>query len=399
MEDGRSSKIGNIMPNKLKILFFHYSNRKDREHQEVNEYMIKDNISHMLIVSIILVIISVTKIILRASQMWRGDIGIVMLFITLTFGILWYFIHNGMIQSLKIQQFICITFWISINIAGLRELYTEIHTYHTIVYYYFLMFLLAGFYIGAFTEMLAFTLLNAAVTVAMLADTSYAELYISRYMGIIIMIAFTAVAIMTSRYYHYIVEKKALFAIRTLGEVDRLTNLLNRRGFEEKLSQIWGQWSDSRKTVLVVMIDIDHFKNYNDTYGHVAGDQCLKDISESIYDIAARKTEFVVRYGGEEFVIVLTDYSQEEGIEIALNVQERIASLHIKAGEMATHPEVTVSMGIADMKASPSNSIYELIEKADTQLYFSKNNGRNKITMNSREIMAENLRASTYNNY
>lgn len=383
MEDSKSSKTGSSVSEKFKIFFYHFMNKSDEEHQELNEYVIRDNINHMLIVSIILMLISVVKVVGKMNQSWFADIGIGMLFITLSYILLWYFVHSKLIQGLKAQKVIYITFWLLINIVGLKELYTEIQVYQSIIYYYLLMYLLTGFYIGSFIDSVFFIGFDAIITIAILTNIPKIEMNIKLYIAVTIIIAVVSAIIMTSRFYHYILEKKAQFAIRTLGGVDRLTNLLNRRGFDEKLALIWGQWSDLRKTVVAIMIDIDCFKNYNDTFGHIAGDQCLKDISECIYDVASRKTDFIVRYGGEEIVIVLTNQKEEECIEVSLNIQERINALNIKAGEKAAYPKVTVSMGIASMTANPSNTIYDLIEKADEQLYYSKNSGRNRITMNN----------------
>ncbi|MBA4687947.1 MAG: GGDEF domain-containing protein [Candidatus Galacturonibacter soehngenii] len=382
MENSKSLNAGGIWSDKLKVFFYHFMNKSDLEQQELNEYLIRDNISHMLIVSLILMLISVVKIVFKIKRSWFADIGITMLFITLLYIMLWYFTHCNLIQSLKAQKVIYITFWLFINVVGLKELYSEIQVYQSITYYYLLMFLLTGFYIGSFLTIIFFIGFDTIVTIVMLTTIPRIEMNLKLYIAVTIMIALVSFIIMMSRFYHYILEKRAQFAIRTLGGVDRLTNLLNRRGFDEKIAQMWGAWSDTRKTIVAIMVDIDCFKNYNDTFGHIAGDQCLKDISECIYDIASRKSELIVRYGGEEIVIVLTNQSEEECIEVALAIQERINSLNIKSGEKATYKNVTVSMGVASMLANPNNTIYDLIEKADEQLYYSKNNGRNAITMN-----------------
>jgi diguanylate cyclase (GGDEF)-like protein len=395
MEDRKSSKTGSSVSDKCKILFYHFMNQSDEEHQELNEYLVHDNMNHMLIVSIILMLISVVKVVGKMNQSWFADVGIGMLFLTLIYILLWYFVHSKLIQGLKTQKVIYLTFWLLINIVGLKELYTEIQVYQSIIYYYLLMFLLTGFYIGSFIDIVFFIGFDAIITIALITNIPKVEMDIPLYIAVIILISFISAIIMFSRFYHYVVEKKEQLTIRTLGGVDRLTNLLNRRGFDEKLAVIWGQWSDLRKTIVAIMIDIDCFKNYNDTYGHIAGDQCLKDISECIYDIASRKTDFIVRYGGEEIVIVLTNQKEEECIEVSLNIQERINALHIKAGEKATHSHVTVSMGIASMMANPSNTIYDLIEKADEQLYYSKNSGRNRITMNNISVELNNVAAAS----
>lgn len=395
MENSKSSKSGDSRLNGFKICLYNFLNKSDSEHQELKEYLIRDNMNHLFIVSIILMLISVAKIFFKINKNWSADVGIEMLFISLIYLFLWFLVHSNLIQGLKTQKIIYVSFWILVNIAGLKELYSEIKVYNTLINYYILMYLLTGFYIGSLTDIVCFIGFDAIITIIMVTSIPNVYLDTNLYIGITIVVALISTIIMISRFYHYIIEKKAQFAIRTLGGVDRLTNLLNRRGFDEKLAQIWRQWSDVRRTIIAIMIDIDYFKNYNDTFGHIAGDQCLKDVCECIYDIASRKTDLIVRYGGEEIVIVLSNQQEDECKEIALNIQERVNALQIKAGENATYPNITVSMGIASMLSNPNNTIYDLIEKADEQLYYSKNNGRNIITMNNISIELYKVRVAS----
>lgn len=397
MEDGKSSRTGGNGYDKLKICCSHFVKNKDIENQELYEYVIRDNIKCMLIVSIIMILILVVKIIVRINNRFFANVGIIMLFIMFIYILLWYFIHNKMIENLHIQKIIYQTFWILMSACVLKELYREMQVNHTVMNFYLFMYLITGFYIGSLIESVCLVGINSIIALVMLVNMPKADMDIKFFSVVILSLASISMVTLTMKYYNYIVDKKAQYTIRALGGVDQLTNLLNRRGFEEKLDQLWTQWSDIQKSIVTIMIDIDYFKNYNDTFGHIAGDQCLKDITECIYDIASRKTDFIVRYGGEEIVIVLTEQNEEDCIDIALKIQERIHGLQIKAGEKATYEYITVSMGIASMIVSPSNTIYDVIEKADEQLYYSKNSGRNRITMNNISVEFKRVKSINKN--
>jgi diguanylate cyclase (GGDEF)-like protein len=158
---------------------------------------------------------------------------------------------------------------------------------------------------------------------------------------------------------------------------DPLTNIYNRRYFEEKTDEIIGQ-SHRRAgdSVGVMMVDIDFFKQYNDEYGHVKGDECLTRISQILQSSLSRKTDFVARYGGEEFVVVLPQIT-EAGLE---NMAKRILANVAAAGIEHKTKEgiVTVSVGAV---VDSGKSKGELLEAADKMLYKAKHSGRNGFSM------------------
>lgn len=394
MGNERDSKTDDRKSNSTLLYLKNLLKKKEKNWQELEHYITVDNINNMLMVSLILMLLSVIKIICKVKAIWGADSGIGLFLITLVYSLIYYFIHIKILEDIKIQKYIYISFWIFINLFGLKYLYMEIQIYHSIIYFYLLMYLITGFYISSFYAVF-FIILDSVIAIKFLFHFSNSDIDIRVAISVIVIIAFVSMLIMIMKYYHYTKDKWARITIRTMGGVDCLTNLLNRRGFEDELDKQWALWGDLRKAMISIMIDIDNFKTYNDTYGHIEGDQCLKDISECIYDIASRKTDFVVRYGGEEIVVVFTDMSEENCIEMALNIQERINGLQIKAGKEASYPIVTVSMGIASMAVSSSNTIYDLIDKADEQLYLSKNRGRNRITINNMSIELNRVRVAT----
>lgn len=152
--------------------------------------------------------------------------------------------------------------------------------------------------------------------------------------------------------------------------IDQLTNLYNRRFLEEKIS------SELIYPLSVIMLDIDHFKVYNDTYGHQKGDLCLKQISSELHKIITRQGDSIIRYGGEEFLIILQNTDSDSAQQLANIILYNIRKLNIE-NEKTERKFVTVSIGVVTGK---NNNIKNFIEKADKNLYVSKNTGRNKLT-------------------
>jgi diguanylate cyclase len=173
--------------------------------------------------------------------------------------------------------------------------------------------------------------------------------------------------------------KEANRKLESLSFVDSLSGLYNRRFFEKALQTEWKRHGRENLELSLIMCDIDHFKEYNDTAGHQAGDQCIREISRTLNDTARRESDVVARYGGEEFIIILPQTDSDEVKEMALRVKESIDSLSIP------HPAypgkyVTISLGISTMRPDLSNNQEMLIALADKALYKSKNEGRNRIT-------------------
>jgi len=160
--------------------------------------------------------------------------------------------------------------------------------------------------------------------------------------------------------------------------LDALTGIYNRRYMEESLSRIKKSLSRSSDVLSILMLDIDFFKGYNDTYGHAAGDVCLKTIAEAIDNSLFRPDDFVARYGGEEFIIVLPNTCKNGACHMAKKIIKNIGHLKIphEKSEIATH--VTVSIGAATGHVERHGKIDEYVECADTALYTAKNSGRNR---------------------
>jgi len=160
---------------------------------------------------------------------------------------------------------------------------------------------------------------------------------------------------------------------------DGLTTLLNRAAFEDQIRRVWQQAQRDRQTVAVIMIDIDCFKAYNDRYGHVAGDDCLRRVSSALRDAARRRPlDFVARYGGEELVAVLYGADQSYGESISRSLLSAVRELRIPHASSPTQPYVTVSVGVVSVDAYRMATHDAAVAMADEALYAAKNQGRDR---------------------
>ncbi|MCL1855921.1 MAG: GGDEF domain-containing protein [Clostridia bacterium] len=162
---------------------------------------------------------------------------------------------------------------------------------------------------------------------------------------------------------------------------DALTGIYNRRYMEENLRRIIKHLSRSAGLLSIMFLDIDFFKKYNDTYGHDAGDTCLKAIAETLSNCLPREDDFMARYGGEEFVIALPNTDEKGARVTADRLLAQVRELNILHEKNAVAGYVTVSLGGTTVtKVKHSHKIMDYIRCADNALYMSKHNGRNRYT-------------------
>ncbi|WP_289353380.1 GGDEF domain-containing protein [Acinetobacter nosocomialis] len=174
-----------------------------------------------------------------------------------------------------------------------------------------------------------------------------------------------------------------------LSQQDALTGLANRRYLDETLDNEWRRALRHETPLTIMMVDIDFFKPYNDTLGHLKGDQCLKDIATAISSIAARSGDLVARYGGEEFLLLfpMTNAQQAQiQVERLMNAIKKIAIVHPCS---SVSPYVTISAGVATTIPRLNDSISAFVSRADHALYQAKTNGRNQyqIAVNQEQIV------------
>ncbi len=173
--------------------------------------------------------------------------------------------------------------------------------------------------------------------------------------------------------------------LEALASIDSLSGLANRRSFDTRLETEWHRAADLRRPIALMMIDVDHFKLFNDNYGHVEGDQCLRVIGETLAAAANHKADFAARYGGEEFVLLLPDTDLSAALAIAERLRTAVSTLAIGHG-FAPSGHVTISIGVAALTPSQGQDPQALIEAADAGLYAAKRNGRNRVWAESQAM-------------
>lgn len=171
--------------------------------------------------------------------------------------------------------------------------------------------------------------------------------------------------------------------LEVLSITDELTGISNRRDFVKHLESEWRRCFREEMSMSIIMIDIDYFKNYNDTYGHQMGDECLITIAQliNITEIVNRPGDMLARYGGEEFIVLLVDATAGYTEAIAKSIHNKVNELrilHTATGE-SNHGYVSISVGYARAENVRDTSYKEIIKKADGALYKAKDAGRNQV--------------------
>lgn len=167
--------------------------------------------------------------------------------------------------------------------------------------------------------------------------------------------------------------------LERLSTTDSLTGIANRRVFDQVLVEEWKRAGRDGSPISLVMLDIDAFKAFNDTYGHPAGDACLRQVADLVRHAARRAGDLVARYGGEEFVALMPGTTLEGAREVAELIRRQVEALSIVHATSPTAPVVTVSLGVASLAPSPPCTPLQLLEAADRALYRAKSAGRNRV--------------------
>lgn len=180
-----------------------------------------------------------------------------------------------------------------------------------------------------------------------------------------------------------ILLQKANQELQYIAASDGLTNLANRRRFDEYLDQEWRRLAREKGVLSLILIDIDYFKKYNDTYGHLAGDDCLYKVANAIREAVKRPADLVARYGGEEFAVILPNTDICGAVHVAEMIRQNVKSLQITHTNSAVSHLVSISIGISNILPSHELVSERLIKQADEALYQAKREGRDRVVVKS----------------
>ena len=183
-------------------------------------------------------------------------------------------------------------------------------------------------------------------------------------------------AIVKARVENHLKLKSYQDLLKKQSTLDGLTGLPNRRAFDELLAQEWRRGARLGSPLSLIILDIDHFKQYNDFYGHLAGDECLRQVAKQLAKVG-RAIDFVGRYGGEEFVCVLPHTDAQGAERVAERLQNSVNEINIPHEHSSAAKHITISLGVSSV--TPDNSVAPetLLAKADELLYEAKDGGRN----------------------
>lgn len=174
--------------------------------------------------------------------------------------------------------------------------------------------------------------------------------------------------------------KQANQQLEQVSRSDALTQVANRRHFDDVLARLWDRAQGDDASVSIIMVDVDHFKAFNDQHGHPAGDACLVKVAESLKHSLRRPGDLLARYGGEEFIAVLNRMPLSQAQAVAERMRGAIEALDLPHESSPMHPQVTVSVGVASMRPHDRHaSPQRVIALADEALYQAKNRGRNRV--------------------
>ncbi|MCH8505287.1 MAG: sensor domain-containing diguanylate cyclase [Ectothiorhodospiraceae bacterium] len=179
-------------------------------------------------------------------------------------------------------------------------------------------------------------------------------------------------------------EEKLISLQKELEELsfkDGLTGVPNRRMFDSVLELEWEKAGRNRQPLSVVLVDIDYFKEYNDCYGHLQGDDCLRRVGQALASAATRSRDFLARFGGEEFVLILPETDAEAAMTVAERCRSVIFKEQIPPVKSSVSQLLTISLGVGTITPSKTDAPLEFIRQVDQNLYRAKQEGRNRIAM------------------
>jgi diguanylate cyclase (GGDEF)-like protein len=186
-------------------------------------------------------------------------------------------------------------------------------------------------------------------------------------------------SILKARVRNHLELKRYRDHLKELSSLDGLTGIANRRKFDEYLDYEWRRARRNRTSIALLMTDIDYFKPYNDHYGHLAGDDCLKRVAKVLKKAADRPADLSARFGGEEFALLMPETDLAGAVHVAERLQQGMKTANIPHEFSDAAPYITLSMGIGAAVPLDSKSSIQLIESADKCLYRAKESGRNRI--------------------
>lgn len=365
--------------NTIKISSASFEDKLDPIYREVDKDRINTNYVRIIPASIVLIIIEVCGLIYNSFTEPDNHIKYIYIvsfavFFVFSMSILLFInrtlAKGGITDSEKKRVFIL--FWIVYTLSDLAFCVFETNDTGTTNHY--LVFIITFTLWTVFVPIATLPFYFAAIIV----ETASLIASEAPYLSYVFCFICTAAGLISSyvKYSAYMSNNLLKKQLEQLVDVDPMTGLLNRRGMNKAVDTIWDYCRTHEIPVTVAILDIDFFKMYNDTYGHSQGDECIKSIAQCIRTCFGRRTDITVRYGGEEFVIVVSGESDKQVVMSLIKLQNMIKEMNIKSGNCSFYDCVTVSIGAYYTYINENLDFKSTIKFADDELYNAKKNGR-----------------------
>lgn len=358
---------------------------------KISDEIVLINIKKMVSYAIIILFAQIFDYLFKSKYKYcfYGDnfcdlILLILMFVTFLYIILGSHILNNSIDKIKIKiTYISFTFLnLSLIIPNIfYQIISEQNYYKSIL-------LLLIISVGPFFNLKQIILLISFAILPPIAFTLYFQLPGDFILQLLVLYssALIITQLLFTNYKNYLNKKIELEELNkkllVKTETDQLTGLLNRYGLQRRVDILLAPDASHDKEFAIMMIDIDFFKNYNDTFGHQQGDICLKNIAETIQSSIQKSTDFVSRYGGEEFLVFIYDVTPNQIVSIAKRICENVEKLKLEAANKIVSDYVTISIGIAFSRDFENLSYMDIVKEADDQLYNVKQNTRNAVSLN-----------------
>lgn len=365
------------------------------EEDKVKAKLVSENTKRVVYTSMILVICLPLLFLIYLLFPVGEEIRLIFdgVFITFEIASLVYFILSTIViqhKKIELSMFVIYTFWGFVEFFGMMLSFILYYEQRDLTVYYMTVTAITIIALLKTEQMLIYVgieLICSIVMIIVLQMEPYNIVGVAMINGMMIVLSRMLFETQVSSH----TMKQKVKRMEKVSEEDPLTKMLNRRGLEHQLKVLWGAAVRNKHIVGIIMMDIDNFKKYNDTFGHPQGDKCLQSVAEAIKRSASRSSDIAARVGGEEFMVFISEANSDlEPIRLADKIRKSVESMKIPHSPLVANPYVTISVGVEYMVPTENDTFEALYDAADKALYYAKHNGRNCIVCGNRIYSAKN---------
>lgn len=354
--------------------------------EQIYSIVRRKNVASVFFMTLVLLVLSIFLFILRNLFIAEGNTAAVSLIvISIVFSFFFLIISTYVLRTRQknIYKSTYSTYWIAFYILFITAGFSAKKPLEMLLIFAIMLILASLVPVFVKGEFVVFAIANLIVATAI----TFLKDLKPEIISFVFVFVFLCSLLSYIRYKNFMLNTRyrtQLTSAIKMSETDKMTGLLNRRGLERSIESLWPHWIREKTSVAFLMIDIDFFKKYNDEFGHVMGDECIKKISRKIGNAVRRKTDFAARVGGEEFIVCLSGIEGKDSILWAKRLKAEIEALEIQHSPSSLYPCVTVSMGLVCERPQALGDFDLMYDAADKSLYNAKEFGRACIVYNNK---------------